>query len=101
MKRRRLLSLFGADAMLRLETAVARPISPGMTLRTAPLELGGILGGSAPADAAAVIERMRAACLVGVALLSDRQPEKLRVDDHTGRNPSIWLHTDNPTTGWI
>jgi hypothetical protein len=72
-----------------------------MTLLTAPLELGGSWGQSAPADAAAVIERMRRACLAGVALLSDHQPEKLRVDDHSSGPPAIWLHTDNPTTAWI
>ena len=76
-------------------------MSARVTLLTAPLELGGTWGNSAPADAAAVIERMRLACLTGVALVSDRQPAKLRVDDHSGGNPSIWLHTDNPTTGWI
>lgn len=48
-----------------------------------------------------MIERMRSACLAGVALRSERQPEKLRVDNHSGRNPSIWLHTEKPTTGWI
>jgi hypothetical protein len=72
-----------------------------VTLRTAPLELGGCWGHSAPEDAAAVIERMRAACLTGVALRSERQPENLRVDNHSGRNPSIWLHTEKPTTAWI
>ena len=72
-----------------------------MTLLTAPLELGGIWGQSATADAAAVIERMRRACLAGVALLSDHQPEKLRVDDHSSGPPAIWLHTENPTAAWI
>jgi hypothetical protein len=72
-----------------------------MTLLTAPLELGGSWGRSAPADAAAVIERMRAACLAGVALLSEHQPEKLRIDNHSGNNPSIWLHSEEPATGWI
>ena len=72
-----------------------------MTLLTAPLELGGAWRGSAPADAAAVIGRMRIACLAELGLLSDRQPEKLRVDDCSGSNPAIWLHAENPTTGWI
>ena len=44
---------------------------------------------------------MRAACLAGVPLLSDRQPEKLRVDDKADTNPSIWLQTDLPTTAWV
>lgn len=101
MRRRRLLSLLGSSMLLPMKTIVARPTASGVTLLTAPLELGGSWGGSAPADAAAVLECMRAACLAGVALCSDRQPEKLRVDDHSGTNPSIWLHTGKPTTGWI
>ena len=96
MKRRLLLSLPAVPTLLRLKVAAARPTSTGVTLLTAPLELGGTWGGSALLDAAAVILRMRAACLGGVALLSDQQPKKLRVDDRSGSNPSIWLHTKNP-----
>ena len=87
--------------LLPLETIAARTSSSSVTLINAPLELGGSWRGSAPEDAAAVMECMRAACLAGVALRSDHQPEKLRVDDHSGTNPSIWLHTGHPTTGWI
>jgi hypothetical protein len=72
-----------------------------MTLLSAPLQLGGEWGGSAPNDALAVIARMREACLSGVRLLSDRQPAKLRVDDQTSGPPHIWLHQDNPDTAWI
>jgi hypothetical protein len=84
-----------------LETVGARPIFTGMTLLTAPLELGGRWGHSARTDAAAVIERMRRACLADVALLSERQPAKLRVDNRAGSNPCIWLHSEKPMTGWI
>jgi hypothetical protein len=83
------------------EFAAAGSHSPSMTLLTAKLELGGAWGGSATEDAATVIERARAACLAGVTLLSDRQPHKLRVDDQSGSNPSIWLHPGAATTGWI
>jgi hypothetical protein len=72
-----------------------------MTLLSAPLELGGEWGGSAPGDASAVISRMREACLTGVRLLSDRQPAKLRVDDQSSGLPHIWLHAKNPDTAWI
>ena len=72
-----------------------------MTLLTAPLELGGEWGGSAPNDAAAVISRMREASLSGIRLLSDRQPAKLRVDDHATGPPFVWLHDENPDTAWI
>jgi hypothetical protein len=72
-----------------------------MTLLSAPLQLGGDWGGSAPGDALAVIARMREVSLSGVRLLSDRQPAKLRVDDHATGPPHIWLHDDNPDTAWI
>ncbi len=77
----------------------APPRNP--TLLTAPLEVGGEWGQSAPADAAAVIERMREVCLAGVRLVSDRQPERLRVDDHQTGPPHVWLHADHPETAWI
>jgi hypothetical protein len=101
MTRRFILSLLGTSLLLSLRSAVARAISPGETLLTAPLQLGGSWGGSAVTDAAAVIERMRAACLAGVVLISDHQPARLRVDDRSGSYPAIWLHTDFPTTAWI
>jgi hypothetical protein len=72
-----------------------------VTLLSAPLELGGEWGGSPAGDAAAVISRMREACLSGIALLSDRQLAKLRVDDHITGLPHIWLHTEKPDTAWI
>jgi hypothetical protein len=74
---------------------------PRMTLLSAPLEIGGEWGGSNPNDALAVISRMREACLSGVSLLSDQQPAKLRVDDHTTGPPHIWLHDEQPDTAWI
>jgi hypothetical protein len=101
MRRRRFLCVLGAGLLPPLKTALAGPSSCGVTLLNAKLELGGAWGGSAPADAAAVIERMRKACLTGVALLSDHQPEKLRVDDQSGTVPSIWLHTEDPMTAWV
>jgi hypothetical protein len=72
-----------------------------MTLLSAPLELTGDWGASPRSDAAAVISRMREAALSGVRLLSDQQPDRLRVDEHTSGPPAIWLHTDPPTTAWI
>ncbi len=101
MRRRRFLFLLGAGMLMPLKTVLGRANCTGVTLLNAPLELGGTWGESVPSDAAAVIGRMRSACLAGLALLSDRQPEKLRVDDHSGTLPSIWLHTEDPATGWI
>lgn len=115
--RRRLLSLLGIGMVLPYKAA--RALGPGIALitalkasvtraggrranlLTAPLELGGKWAGSAQPDVAAVIGRARAACLGGVALMSDRQPERLRVDDGSGRYPSVWLQTEVPTTAWI
>ena len=73
----------------------------GVNLLTAPLEVGDTWNGAASTDAAAVISRMREACLSGIRLVSDRQPDRLRVDDQTTGPPHIWLHADNPTTAWI
>jgi hypothetical protein len=44
---------------------------------------------------------MRQVCLDGVRLRSDRQPQKLRVDDHSTGLPHIWLHEEDPDTAWI
>lgn len=101
MSRRCLLSLLGGGVMLPFRGMMARAKSDAVSLSTAKLQLGGDWGGSASADAAAVIECMRTACLAGVALISDHQPERLRVDDKAGSNPSVWLHTDDPTMAWI
>lgn len=101
VSRRHALALLSAGAALQLEPAAARPIVPVVTLLDAPLVLAGAWGGSAPGDVAAVIGCMRAACLGGAVLLSDRQPQKLRIEDHSGGAPSIWLHAGEPTTGWI
>jgi hypothetical protein len=70
-------------------------------LRNAPLEVGGNWSGAADTDARAVIVRARQACLSGVALVSDRQPSRLRVEDQTAGRPHIWLHEDQPQTAWI
>jgi len=48
-----------------------------------------------------VISRMREVCLSGVRLLSDRQPAKLRVDNHSSGLPHIWLHKEESDTAWI
>jgi hypothetical protein len=72
-----------------------------MTLLSAPLELGGEWGRLPSNDPFAVISLMREACLSGVRLLSDLQPAKLRVDDHTSGPPHIWLHEEKPDTAWI
>jgi hypothetical protein len=70
------------------------------TLASAPLELDEGWGGAA-ADAGAVIQRVREACLSGIHLVSDRQPQKLRVDEQRAGPPHIWRHEENPDTAWV
>ena len=76
------------------------PIS-ALALLSVPLELGGDWDGSPQKAVYAVLSRMREACLSGIRLLSDQQPEKLQVDNHGSGPPHIWLHTDHPNTAWI
>ena len=73
----------------------------GVNLLSAPLEVNDPWSGSLPGAEALVISRMREACLSGLRLLSDRQPDRLRVDDHASGPPSVWLHEEKTTTAWI
>ncbi|WP_246505789.1 hypothetical protein [Mesorhizobium silamurunense] len=77
------------------------PTAPSATLLSAPVELAGNWGHMLPHAAEQVIERMRHACLDGIRLLSDRQPMRLRVDEHTSGQPAIWLHPDGSSLAWI
>jgi hypothetical protein len=73
-----------------------------VTLLSAPLELKGEWGsGSPPQAVVRVLARVREVALTGVRLLSDRQPDRLRVDDHSSGPPAVWLHTDPPDTAWV
>jgi len=71
------------------------------SLLTAPVELAGDWGRMLHGAAAQVLERMRRACLDGVRLVSDRQPTRLRVEEHTSGTPAIWLHPDGSRMAWI
>jgi hypothetical protein len=77
------------------------PIEQAPTLLSAPIELAGDWGHMLPRSADQVLERMRHACLDGVRLLSDRQPTRLRVDEHTSGLPAVWLHPDGSSMAWI
>ena len=70
-------------------------------LLSAPIELAGDWGHMLPRAADQVVERMRHACLDGVRLVSDRQPTRLRVDEHKSGPPAVWLHPDGSTMAWI
>jgi hypothetical protein len=82
-------------------TILSPPIEPGVTLLSAPIELAGDWGRMFPFAADQVIELMRHSCLDGVRLCSDRQPTRLRIDEHTSGSPAIWLHPDGSSTAWI
>jgi hypothetical protein len=72
-----------------------------MTLLDAPIELAGDWGHMIPDAAKHVLERMRRACLQDIRLVSDDQPDRLRVEEHNSGSPAIWLHYDNASVGWI
>ena len=82
-------------------TTLSPPIEPGVTLLTAPMELAGEWGRMIPQSAMRVAELARHASLDGVRLVSDRQPTRIRIDEHTSGPPAIWLHADGSTTAWI
>ena len=65
------------------------------SLRTAPIELGGDWAGSLPGAVMTVLTRTRALSLMGVPLMSDRQPQRLEVDNTREGLPHIWLHFDD------
>jgi hypothetical protein len=99
VNRRRLLLLAGLAVSTSMFGSVA--MAQSKTLLDVPLQLGPEWRGSVPADAKVVLERMRASCLGGLALRSDRQPEALRVDDHASGPPAVWLHKDSPQVAWV
>jgi hypothetical protein len=77
------------------------PIERAPTLLSAPIEMAGDWGHMLPRSAEQVIERMRHGCLDGVRLISDRQPTRLRVDEHQSGFPAVWLHADGSNMAWI
>ncbi len=64
-----------------------------MTLLSAPLELVGDWGASTFEDALVVMTRTREVCLTGLRLLSDRQPDELRIDSRSSGPPHVWLQS--------
>jgi hypothetical protein len=103
LTRRALLELagFGVFFPPLLAAAQGLPSEPTGSLLSAPLELGGIWK-SSPDDAVLrVLSRMREVSLEGLRLLSDRQPNRLYVDEHPNGSPAVWLHDDHTNTAWI
>jgi hypothetical protein len=95
-----LFGMAGLSAwMLAARTAGAAP--PAASLALVPIELAGDWGGSPQPAVLRVVTRMREVCVADVGLLSDRQPEQLRIDHRAGAQPSVWLHSEPPRTAWI
>ena len=105
MRRRTLLPLIGSTLFfatrLGADVRSPAPAARKVTLASAPIEVQGDWAGSLPHAALLVMSRMREVCLAGVRLVSDRQPEWLRVDNHTTGPPHIWLHFDSAPFAWI
>jgi hypothetical protein len=72
-----------------------------MTLATAPMEIGDDWPGAPPDAALKVVSRVRDVALANIRLLSDRQPQRIRVEDHRTGPPRVSIHKDDPTTAWI
>jgi hypothetical protein len=103
MKRRSFLGLTCALGSFAVRPAVgqAQPADSRPSLLSAPVELAGVWTSSPPTAVARVLSRMREACLSGLSLVSDRQPDRLRVDNRSEGPPAIWLHDDRTMTAWI
>lgn len=84
-----------------LSKATAAPPRRQPTLRNVPIEVGGDWGGASANDVRAVVARARETCLERVRLVSDRQPNRLLVEEQQSGRPHIWLHEDHPQTAWI
>jgi hypothetical protein len=80
---------------------MAKSHNSSPSLLTAPIELTGDWGHMIPDAALQVVERMRSACFRGLRLVSDDQPDRLRVEERTSGPPAVWLHADGTTMGWI
>ncbi len=54
-----------------------------------------------PNAALQVVERMRTVSLEGFNLISDDQPDHLRVEERSSGPPAVWLHADGTAMAWI
>jgi hypothetical protein len=104
LARRSFLTLSGVLSLgfpQLIREALGMGLESAPSLLSAQIELSGNWK-SSPADAVLrVLTRMREASLDGVRLLSDRQPDKIRVDSHESGPPAIWLHDDHSRIAWI
>jgi len=98
--RRRFLGLGAFGLPLLYATGVlGQAVKSPPSLISAPLELAGAWQWRNPA--LLVLTRMREVSLAGVKLVSDRQPARIRIDEHPSGTPAIWLHRNPPKTAWV
>jgi hypothetical protein len=98
--RRTLLGAIGVIGLCAVRLrADPLPKAVAASLLTAPIELGGEW--KWPNPSLRVLGRARDAALSGVRLVSDRQPARLRVDNHPSGPPAIWLHDQPEDTAWV
>lgn len=71
------------------------------SLPAAPIELAGAWGMSSREAVIRVLSRMRDVSLCGIPLLSDRQPEMIRIENRAECFPAIWLHDEKPRMAWV
>jgi hypothetical protein len=105
MKRREIIAVMAGSTIAKLsrissaqQPSVRVPL-PG--LMSAPIEITGDWGRMLPRAVKLVLGRMRQACLEGIRLVSDRQPQQIRVELRNSGTPAIWLHTDESEMAWI
>ena len=96
-----LAGMLAAASALVTGRANADEITPGLTALTAPFELTGDWGDMLPESVLKVLEITRRSCLSGVRLVSDREPNLIRVQEITSGSPAIWLHPDRSRTAWV
>jgi hypothetical protein len=105
MRRREFIALMAGSATANfsrksIAQQSSRP-SPALGLMSAPIELAGEWGPMFPRAVKLIVGRMRQACLDGVRLLSDRQPQRIRVELRNSGFPAVWLHRDESDVAWI
>jgi hypothetical protein len=79
----------------------ARRTEAAPPLLSAPLELAGDWRESPPDAVMRVVSRLRDVSLSGFALLSDRQPKRIRIESRGADFPAIWLHNEDADLAWV
>jgi hypothetical protein len=101
MKRREFMTALTGAATVYLSHGSLAQQTTAANLMSAPIDLAGNWGHMVPRAVKLVLGRMRQACLEGVPLLPDRQPQRIRVELRASGSPAIWLHPNEADLAWI